>query len=83
MTKYIAVRVNGAVQWAMVDTGAMVSIVSTAFANFAGLVEENHANVRDSGFRVKGIGDNLSGAAVIQTRISFGMKVVPEREFVV
>ena len=67
MTKYIAVRLGSQIQWAMIDTGAMVSVILTALANFSGIIEERKSNVMMSKFRVRGIGDNLSGAAVIGT----------------
>ena len=40
MTKYIAVRLGSQIQWVMIDTGAMVSVISTALANFSGIIEE-------------------------------------------
>ena len=79
MTKYIAVRLGSQIQWAMIDTGA--SVILTALANFSGIIEEGKSNVMMSKFRVRGIGDNLSGAAVIGTQISFGMKDSPNRKY--
>lgn len=65
----------------MIDTGAMVSVISTALANHCGIVEEGRRNVLVSGFRVRGIGDTLSGAAIVDTELDFGMKATPERSF--
>lgn len=45
----------GRLQWALLDSGAEISLVSTAFANFAGLVSQNFANVRESNLAVVGV----------------------------
>ena len=49
-TLYMPIVIKGRRQYALVDCGAELSVVSTAFANFAGLVEENFSNVYDASF---------------------------------
>ena len=39
-TLYVPVCVGGCMQYALIDSGAEMSLMSTAFANFAGVVEE-------------------------------------------
>jgi hypothetical protein len=54
-TLYAPVRVGDRVHWALIDSGAELTLISTAFANFAGLVEESLANVLPSALQVVGV----------------------------
>jgi predicted aspartyl protease len=73
------VLINGAVQWGLVDSGAELSLVSTAFASFAGLVEENQTNVSDRGLVVRGVNGVRSPAQIINTSLILGRQQKPER----
>ena len=53
----------------MIDTGAMVSVMSTEVAKYLKLVKEDASNLKDSPFRIKGIGDNTHGTAILETEV--------------
>ena len=78
-TLYVPVRIGGRVQFALVDCGAELSVMSTAFANFCSLTEPNYANVQDTAFNIVGVNGKKSATTSLTTPITFGSKPLPPR----
>ena len=68
-------------QWALVDSGAELTLVTTQFANFANLVMPNFQNVQDSGFHIVGVNGYRSPTQVINTRITLGRSESENRTY--
>lgn len=63
----------------MVDTGAMVSVIGSNLTKYLSLVKADGSNLKDSPFRIRGIGDNAHGTAILQTKVQLGVKDDPKR----
>ena len=61
------------------DSGAEITVVSTAFANFAGMVQPGLANVADTDIGVQGFNGTRSEMQVLRVALTLGGKFLPER----
>jgi predicted aspartyl protease len=55
------------IYWALVDTGAQVSVISAGLANYLGLYEAEMQNVYPATFQVTGYNDSKSYMPVLET----------------
>ena len=53
----------------MINTGAMVNVMSTELAKYLNLVKEDASNLKDSPFQIKGMGDKAHGTAILETEV--------------
>ena len=78
-TLYIPIIVGGSPQFALLDSGAELTVASTAFANFAQLVHPGYANVCDASFAISGVNGVRSAMQVLQTSLVVGGKSLKAR----
>ena len=67
------------VWWALVDTGAQVTVISAGLASYLGLYERDMRNVHPAGFSVAGYNDTSSYMPVLETRMRLGARGGDER----
>ena len=65
--------------WALVDSGAQVSVISAGLANYLDLIQEDYGNVTSAPFTVKGYNDARSYMPALTTSFRLGAHGGPER----
>lgn len=67
-------------QWALIDTGAQLSLITTTCARFCNLVQEGFSNVVASNLRVGGVNGNPWQTARLETTVILGSQRLASRE---
>ena len=61
-------------QFFLIDTGAMVSLITTGVVNFLNLAKEGHSNIKRAGFKVNGVTHGDASAAILETPLTLGFR---------
>ena len=61
-------------QFFLMDTGAMVSLITTGVVNFLNLAKEGHSNIKRAGFKVNGVTQGDASAAILETPLTLGFR---------
>ena len=61
-------------QFFLIDTGAMVSLITTGVVNFFNLAKEGHSNIKRAGFKVNGVTQGDASAAILETPLTLGFR---------
>lgn len=61
-------------QFFLIDTGAMVSLITTGVVNFLNLAKEGHSNIKRAGFKVNGVTQGDASAAILETPLTLGFR---------
>ena len=80
-TLYLPVLLGDRCHYALLDSGAEISVMTTSFANFAQLVEANHANVAQADIAITGVNGVRSALELLQTNLTLGGRADEARTF--